>query len=272
MKQHALRTGLVVPLLFLALSPACEAPSEIRISPLAASDVPKRGYDVQHYRIELELLPEVRRIEGECAVRLTATAATLDEIVLDLQGLEVGGVRDAVLGELAWKREGDLLRIKPAIPLTGGASAEVVVNYGGTPITGLWFSGRRSDGSGPTQVFTQGEAEHSRGWFPCFDHPSDRVTSEVVVTMPASWVSVAPGAQVSSTEQGGTRTDHWRMDSSHPTYLTSLVAGEFVVQRSEWDGIPLMFVGAAEQEKYFEATFAETDEILDFLSRYTGQR
>ena len=44
-----------------------------------------------------------------------------------------------------------------------------------------------------SKVFTQGESNHSRGWFPCFDHPSDRATSELEVTMPVDWVSVAAG-------------------------------------------------------------------------------
>ncbi len=232
------------------------------------------GYDVQHYAIDLELFPAERRIQGSCTVRLAASGAELSEVVLDLQGLVVTSVRDASGAELAFSRTGELLSIALPAPLGQGEVAELAIHYGGTPVTGLWFSGSRSDGTGPNQAFTQGQAQQNSGWFPCFDHPSDRATSELRVTMPASWRSVAPGALVAREEnaQRRTVTEHWRMDTPHASYLASLVAGEFQVHEREWEGVPLLVVAEPKYEDWLADTFDETEEILSFLTDYTGVR
>ena len=44
------------------------------------------------------------------------------------------------------------------------------------------------------------------------------------------------------------------------------------VATASWDGIPLVFAAAPEHEAHLADTFAETDEILEFLSGVTGKR
>ncbi len=241
--------------------------------PRAEAHEPReRSYDVLHYALDLTLLPQERRIEGECRIRLQPMQDPLHEVRLDLVGLAVRGVSDGGGRELSFTHDGTTLLVQLAETLPRGASTELVVSYGGTPCTGLWFSGQRLDGTGPTIAFTHGQAEHSRGWFPCFDEPSERATSEVRVTMPAGWLAVAPGERVSASEGEGRRTEHWRMETPHPSYLASLVAGELVVHEERWDGIPLLYLAEPCYEDWIEDTFAETDEILAFLSDYTGIR
>jgi len=231
-----------------------------------------RRYDVEHYAIDITLQPESGSIEGVCRIRLTPTTANLEQIELDLVTLEVTGVRDDEGSSLAFSQHDGLLRVELAAPLDIGEVCEIAVRYGGTPSTGLWFSGTRADGSGPTQVFTHGQTRNSRGWFPCHDQPADRATSEVRVTMPAAWVSLAAGNKIDSKLAAGQKIEHWRMETPHPSYLVTLVAGELYLEESEWDGIPLTFAAEPAYRSMMAATFAETDEILAFLSGYTGIR
>ncbi len=231
-----------------------------------------RGFDVEHLAIDVALLPESRAIEGLTRIRLASARPDLAEIALDLQGLTVRSVRDVRAGELAWEHEDELLRVRLDGPLDPGELVELEVRYDGMPRTGLHFSGLRSDGSGPTQVFSQGAPQENSGWFPCVDRPYDRATSEVRVTMPERWVSFAPGVKIDSYVGEGTRTEHWQMDFAHPSYLVSLVAGEFVVKNGEWDGVPLVFAAEPQYESMMDATFEETDEVLAFFSDYTGVR
>ncbi len=247
------------------------APTEQERAQEAAA-VLARSYDVDHYAIDIVLHPATRRIEGTCSVRFLATRAGVNEIALDLVDLDVISIVDGAGRPLGYRHDGKVLTVKLAEPIGTSNLTEVVVEYGGAPSTGLWFSGERPGDSMPTQVFTQGEAEHSRGWFPCFDQPSDRATSEVSVTMPSEWVSFAPGERVGATESGSARTERWRMDTPHPSYLVSLVAGEFAVTESDWNGVPLSFAVAPEFASWAEASFHETDEILTFLSDYTSIR
>lgn len=240
---------------------------------LAVDPLGERGIDVRHYRLELEIKPMDRRIEGVAKLRLASTVPSLHTIQLDLQGLEVWRVEDPSGRMVAFERDGDQLLINLPISLGDGEETELAIHYGGRPIDGIWFAGGEDgDGTGPTQVWTQGQADHASGWFPCFDHPADRATSELIVTVPEHWVTMAPGAKIAESTENGQRTDHWRMDTAHPAYLMSLVAGEFVVQEDMWEDIPLYFLAEPQYRDLMEASFAETKAIMTYLSDLTGVR
>jgi aminopeptidase N len=286
MKVHRLKNslptvGVVVPFTLATIAftacqlvPMGEKP-RTKLAAIEAAAPPDRGFDVEHYSIELVLYPERRAIEATCRVSFLPIVQGnehLETVDLDLVGLDVMNVHDGDGVPLDYIHDGATLRIELDAPLAAAEAGEVVVSYKGQPSTGLWFSGTRPDGSGPTQVFTQGQAENNRGWFPCFDHPSDRATSELRVTMPPNWIAVAPGDRIDTVSDGGSRIEHWRMTTPHPSYLVSLVAGEFVVAESEWEGIPLQFMAEPHYRKWLEKSFEETDEILTFMSDYTGIR
>jgi len=271
------RTLLLGPLgaLFLGAI-ACQAPASLDRGPRRAreeaSAIERRNFDVSHYAIDLVLFPQRRSIEANCRVEFRPVGGDVDSIRLDLLGLEVKGVQDEDGNSLDFDHVGDALTVRFGSALLAGEPAEVTIAYGGRPITGMWFSGVGADGDSPSQVFTQGQAEDNRGWFPCLDQPYERATSEVRVTMPADWIGVLPGERVDVTREGATRTEHWRMDVEHPSYLVSVVAGEFISIDGEWDGVPLQFVVEPQYREWVEASFHETDEILTFLSDYTGVR
>ena len=231
--------------------------------------MPERGYDVEHYAIELTLRPELRAIDARCTVRLVATEE-LTSVVLDLEGLSVDRVVDGAGRELAYGHSGERLDIRLAEPAAAGELLQVEVQYHGRPTNGLWFSGEDRRSGAPTQCFTQGQAENSRGWFPCYDHPSDRATSEVVVTMPGHWIGVAPGRCIDVYEGDGVRREHWRMSTPHPSYLVSLVAGELVELEGSWGQVPLAYYAEDRYLDWIEPGFEETGAILSFLQDYTA--
>lgn len=229
-------------------------------------------FDVEHYDLDLRIRPESRAIDGICTVRLFGRRDGLEQVALDLEGLGVRSVIDDSGRTLAFRHEGGQLEIDLAQPLAHDDSVELEISYGGQPAKGLWFAGDR-DGV-PTQAFTQGECEDARWWFPCWDAPSDRATSELRVTMPATWTSVAAGERVDSVvnEGEGWRRDHWRMTAPHSTYLETLVAGELEVLEGDWGGLPLQFLAPRKWSEYLESSLAATATALDFLSEVTGKR
>src|SRR5262249_51946478 len=165
-------------------------------------------YDVERYAIDLEILPERRRIEATCRILLWPRANPLASADFDLEDLDVSAVRDERGRALAFARTPGNLHVAFVEPVPPGRCVEVAVDYSGSPRRGLFF---RADRDGVRrQVFTQGECEDSRGWFPCFDAPSDRVTSEIRVTMPARWTSVAAGERIERVEHDGLATELWR--------------------------------------------------------------
>jgi len=163
--------------------------------------------------------------------------------------------------------EGGVLTVELTEPLVRGVPMEVVIAYGGQPAKGLWFAG----GSPPTHIFTQGECEDARWWFPCWDSPADRATSAIRVSMPADWTSMAAGELVDSRLEGGRRIESWRMHSAHPTYLTTLVAGELTRIDGDWKGLPLAYLAPTRFADRLEPSLAATGAALEFLERITAQ-
>lgn len=274
MRLEAQRRLLSLGLFLAALS----APLACRVNPAVhpATAAPEvratraEPIDVEHYAIELTLDPDRERIEGRCTVRLWAVEDGLHSVKLDFEGLEVEEVLDRSRRRLEFTHRRGQLEIRLAQPLRRGDFAELAIRYGGRPAKGLWFAGHRAGRA--TQVYTQGQCEDSRWWFPCIDDPADRATSEVRVHMPAHWTSVAAGELVDRRIVDGRRTDHWRMAFPHPPYLVTLVAGEFSESEGDWDGVPLLYLFEPGYEAWAEAAFAETGAALEFLSELTGVR
>ncbi|MCE9596020.1 MAG: M1 family metallopeptidase [Planctomycetes bacterium] len=273
------------PFWFLLLAAvACSTPAPIPKSPTnrAALSVPTApplvahepriaDFDVENYSLELELDPAARAIRGTCKVRLWPRVEGLARVELDLVGLAVSRVSDADGHELRFEQDEDSVAIDLARPLGRTDFVELSVVYGGIPVRGLYFVA--DHGAGPTQVFTQGECEDARYWFPCFDFPNDRATSEIRVTLPPKWTSIAAGERIDHVELGeGRSIDHWRMTTPHPTYLETLCAGEFTVTESRWENVPLVFAVEPKFAPLVERCFEETDEVLTFLSDVTSFR
>src|SRR5206468_4285315 len=82
----------------------------------------------------------------------------------------------------------------------------------------------------PTQVWTQGQAEDSAYYFPCFDFPGEKFTTEMLATVPATWFALSNGRLVEVTENGRSRTKtyHWAQEVAHPAYLVTLAIADFI--------------------------------------------
>ena len=265
-------TGLLVTTLLFT---ACQAPRQLHVKtmdvpPKVAHSEAPAAIDAEHYALELTVDPVARAIDGKLKLRFVSTEADLPHVALDFAGLKVYNVLDSAGRDLAYFQKGESVTIVLANPLPLGATEELEIRYGGSPKKGLWFTD--PERGVPTQIFTQGECEDSHWWFPCIDDPSDRATSELTVTLPAGWTAVAAGERIDRTEDANSVTEHWRMNTPHPVYLTTLVAGEFVTKTAEWDGIPLIYMGDPEFADLIESSFAATPSALAFLSDVTGLR
>ena len=102
--------------------------------------------------------------------------------------------------------------------------------YGATPRRGLYFL--EPDEHYPTrprQVWSQCQEEDARHWFPCHDSPHVKMTTEIVAHVPERLVrAVERRARLAAQRrEAGDWTFHWKMSEPHPSYLVTLVAGEF---------------------------------------------
>ena len=123
----------------------------------------------------------------------------------------------------------------------------------------------------PRQIWSQGESEFNRYWFPSYDSPNDFRTTELKATVAKPFTVVSNGRLVSTTENtDGTRTFYWKMDTPYTNYLTSIVVGEYTPVEQNYDGIPVVNYGYPSETKQVAATVKNLPDMIKFFSEKTG--
>jgi aminopeptidase N len=126
----------------------------------------------------------------------------------------------------------------------------------------------------PLTVWSQGEATTNRYWIPCLDRPNQRQTSELVVTVPEGFEVLSNGSLVEQTKNVSEKTStfHWLQDKPHPSYLITLVVGQYDIVKTEWDKIPVLYYVPKGHKDEIETTFSHTPEMLEVFSKRFGIR
>jgi len=238
--------------------------------------LPDTTFRTEHVRIRLTLDLERKTATGDCTSTLTTLAPDARKAVFDAVDMKILGV-SAEGRKLAWRhRDGKKLEVTLPPKCPAGTRMEIKITYRlSNPRGGMCFVGRdRHDpGRGP-QVWTQGQTDDARRWFPCRDVPAEKATTEVIATVPEGFRAISNGILVSD-EAGpgrGMRTFHWRMNRPHSLYLVTLTVGRFGEVAEEWDGIPITYYCERGREAEARRGFAKTPRAVRFFSEYTGVR
>jgi aminopeptidase N len=233
-----------------------------------------RVADVKHIRLEVKLDFEAREITGMAVHRLAPIVGGLRQMEFDQVDLDIGEVK--VDGRIAPFQISDGKLLVPfSEELKAGAEIEVSIAYRARPRRGLYFVGPdEAYPNKPTQAWTQGEDEDSRYWFPCYDYPNDKATSEIFAAVPAGFFALSNGALVETREDraAGLKTYHWRHDVPHSAYLITLVAGEFVEIADALDDLPVLYYVAPGREEDARRAFGNTPRMIEFFARKIGVR
>jgi aminopeptidase N len=251
-----------------------------------------RLYHLQHLRLELAFDLPRRTVEGTATNVVVPLRPGLDHLVFHAAGLRVARVRLASVagsagkgaagaaaggggtGDLAFAADDAAQTLTVRLPRAYGPEdrLEVAIDYSARPRAGLYVTGPdRAYPDRPWQLFSDGEPQWNRFWFPSWDEPDDRATSELLATVERPFEAIGNGRLVSVVERpDGRRTFHWRMEQPHPTYLVSVVVGEFSHLRDSWHGVPIeSYVPRALADRAARA-FGHTADAMDFFSRLTG--
>jgi aminopeptidase N len=231
-----------------------------------------RSAEIRHIKIELALDFEHRRISGTATHRIAAIVDGLATLEFDATELAIAAVRaggEPVPFETADRK----LRITFARALAAGDEIEVAIDYSATPRRGLYFVGPDDAyRDKPVQAWTQGEDEDSRFWFPCYDYPNNRSTSEVIATVPERFTAVSNGALVENRHDPAarTRTFHFRHDVPHSAYLITLAAAEFATIEDRAGATPVLYYVQPGREDDARRAFGNTPKMIEFFERKIG--
>ncbi|NOT00235.1 MAG: hypothetical protein HOP29_06365 [Phycisphaerales bacterium] len=254
----------------LALAAPCWAETPFQ----SAAD---RPLDCLHIKLELNVDLDRKHVEGTATIDVAALR-DVNDIVLDAVELETSGVTFAVgegaAADVEHVNDGNQITITLPSTLKTGERARMVITYSVTnPDDGLHFHGPSEDEPDLSPVvWSQGESETNRYWFPCFDHPVEKQTTELIVTAKRGLEISANGRLISRREDpaNATVTAHWLQDEPHSSYLVSLIVGEFHIERDEWRGKPIEYWVHPRFAGWALQSFRNTKPMLDFFSDRIG--
>lgn len=238
------RKRVLLPALALALclvSSAAAQPGDLTgLGDTLFPALGNAGYDVQHYDLALRTIVEDGSIRARARIDAVATQP-LTLFSLDLLGLTV----DSVLVDAqpaVFDRQGGELLVTPPAALAAGESFSVTVDYHGVPAPdryeglGANLGWNHTDGL----IYVVSQPTGARTWFPANDHPSDKATFSLAVTVPDGYEVAANGVLRATEQAGGSTTYRFEMAQPMATYLATVNIGQFErVDRMAPNGIPL---------------------------------
>ncbi len=229
---------------------------------------------VEHISLNLDLDLEAESLAGQCLVRIVTLEEGVRSLTLDAVHMTIGRVYLGKSRALTFSHDGQRVHLTLPEGIARGTTLAITLEYVvEKPQRGIYFI-KPNDHypNKPVQVWTQGEDEDSRFWFPCFDYPGQLATSEITVTVPKPYQAISNGVLAKVTETKKTKTYHWKQEQVHPTYLMTLVVGAFTEIQDQWDGIEVPYYVTPGREEDARRTMGKTPRMIQLFSEKFGVR
>ncbi len=230
------------------------------------------GYDVLHYTLILDVDVDANFIHGEARIDATATQA-LSAFNLDLRGLEV--IEARVSGQRAThRRRGNELTVTPAEAIRRGSSFTAEVAFEGNPVPevvpGLDF--RMGWVKYETGIFAAGEPWGSSTWHPLNEHPSDKASYTILVTVPDPYEVAAVGELVDVVDHGSRSTYTWEARDEMASYLVAIAIAQFHRVTTEGpEGLEIVDYIETTLDRSAFSGLEKLPEIMEYFSDTFGE-
>ncbi|MEJ7623002.1 MAG: M1 family metallopeptidase [Pyrinomonadaceae bacterium] len=227
-------------------------------------------FDAQHYVIRASFDPATKRVMGETTIVVKPLKGNFRSLELDAVGI--------VFERATLESSGASLAFTPSVgkisvsldrAYNAGESIAVRLKHSATPKKGIYFVEAAAGRS--AQIWTQGEPDEARHWFPSFDFPSDKATTEQILTVARNETVIANGELIAKRDNAdGTTTWHYNTPFPHSIYLVSFVIGQYVKLEDTYKNTPLGYYTYSGKEATARAAYRETAEMMRVFEDLTG--
>jgi aminopeptidase N len=237
---------------------------------------PSRTYHVENYKLNLHFDEPKGEVFGDEVITLLPFEPHFQKFYLHSSELIIDSVTlEQAHGtpvKLTYAAEEPRLWITLDHDYDTTRALKLRIVYHGFPRTGLFFvNPTPSYPDWPHQVFSQGEPELNRFWFPCWDYPNDMATSETVTTVPEGQTVVSNGKLVNVTRSAGQVTYDWVESIPHSSYLISIAAGPWRKFSDKYEDKPVdYYVSNTIDEATARRSFHLTPDMIGFFSQASG--
>ena len=253
----------------------------------ATKYIRSHDYDMRHILLNLNFNWEKEQLLGTATITFAPLVTNLRSIELDAGNMTFSSVKLASGAQL--KYEADAPREKLIVNFDRTYQPTdvitIVIDYKTNGVTldptlangfggGLrWIKPTADDPTRPRQIWSQGETEYNHYWFPCYDHPNDFATSEMIATVEKPMMVISNGRLLETkNNRDNTRTYHWKMGQPHASYLVSIIVGEYAAVETSYQKIPIITYVYPNEVEEGKVTAARLGNMVKFFSEKTGVR
>ena len=248
--------------------------------PFARAGTPRRTerirfFDVKHIKAELTIDTRKREVRGVVTHSISPLHPYLTHVELDCGSrLKVAKVTAGDRSESCnFAAKDGKLSITLDKPYGTGDTIDVAIEYSGSPERGLHFVMPEAYPEKRLSFWTQGEAEETHDWIPCYDYPNDRATTEMVITAEKPLFVLSNGSLIETKDNAdNTTTYHWKMNIPHVSYLISLAGSDFAVYHDRAGDLPVDYYVAKHVDEATARRFmGKTPQMIRFYGEKIGQ-
>jgi aminopeptidase N len=237
-----------------------------------------KNIDIKHYVFQLRLTDSNDEIIGTTQVTVNFKLAGMQNFRLDLinkttekkdKGMVVEGVSISNTA-VNYTHENDALIIYLPKNSVVNETITFTIKYHGIPFDGLRIGATKF---GDRSFFNENWPNRGRHWLPIVDHPSDKATSEFIVTAPAHYKVVSNGLLLEESSLGNnTMLTHWKQSVPVSSWLFVLGVADFAVQYvDDFEGKSIQtWVYAKNRAAGFYDFKEPTKKVLAFYTKYVG--
>jgi len=242
------------------------------------SSTKQADFDVHYYRIELDIDPSTKTINGNVTTTATSIIDGLEEVTLDFfDNMKV----DSILSNgtpVDFTHANNELTVTLPTSYNVDESFNVIVYYSGSPVSaGGFASFTIRQHQGTPIISTLSEPFGAPTWWPCKDDPADKADSvDIIINVPDNLIVASNGVLVSEIQNyNNTKTFHWAERYPISTYLVSLAITNYEVfsdyyKYSDTDSMEVVYYVYPEHLEAAMEDFNVTVDMIEYFSEIFG--
>lgn len=279
---------LLSTLLIIDMSISAQKPDAVKKMP-ALQKERVQNIDIKHIAIELQFDWAKQQAFGTTTILFSPLSST-NKIKLDAGMLTINSILLQSDTKLQYNYDGgdrnDNLEITLDKIYNKNDEISIKINYrtnhinridpnslSGSNGKGLRFSqATTNDPIKSKEIWSFGDPESNRYWFPCYDAPNDLRTTEFTARVDKNLTVISNGKRSSvKSNPDGTETWHWKSDIPYANHLTAFVVGEFshIVEIDAANKLTYHNYGALNQIDWIVSSTERLSDMLNYFSKVT---
>ncbi len=256
------------------------------LPPLQAARV--RNVDIKHLALDVQFDWLKQAVFGQAAITLSPLHAS-NKINLDAGNLVINSIRLPNYKALEFSYDGrdrdDGLTITLDRIYQSQENLTLEINYRSTWInktdpnnlSGSYGKGVRflqpgsSDLSRPREIWSMGEPQSNRYWFPGYDGPDDYRTTHITATIENGFSVIANGRLASTRKnRNGTSSFVWVSDKPYANHLTGIVVGKYVDIKQKTGSVNLHNYAYLNEIQATKDSVVRLPDMVNYFSQVTA--